>query len=260
MRQLLFNILLLCVLNAVWGQPRIRNGQNAKLGQFPYQAMLLLNNHNLCGGSIIHKRWILTAAHCIKKTPNVDQYKIAIGGVKSNTKDSTKYTVEAIVKHEEFSDSFYDGLYDIALIRLKSDIRFNKYVSPIKLPTNNSNQYENDLAVLSGWGLTRNTPDRQYVPKVLQYVFMRIVEKRYCEMSYNYGIRESHICTSIDGGKSACSGDSGGPLVVGDTQVGIVAFADDYCARSRPVVYSRVSFYISWIKRQMTVYKDSLPY
>ena len=45
---------------------RIVNGQSAYLGQFPYQAYLLLNSEKesfTCGGSIISNSWILTAAH-----------------------------------------------------------------------------------------------------------------------------------------------------------------------------------------------------
>lgn len=46
---------------------RITGGQAATLGQFPYQALLLLKdasgNSYVCGGSIISHNWILTAAH-----------------------------------------------------------------------------------------------------------------------------------------------------------------------------------------------------
>ena len=46
---------------------RITGGQPATLGQFPYQALLLLKdssgNYYVCGGSIILHNWILTAAH-----------------------------------------------------------------------------------------------------------------------------------------------------------------------------------------------------
>lgn len=46
---------------------RITGGQAATLGQFPYQALLMLRDSSgyyyVCGGSIISHNWILTAAH-----------------------------------------------------------------------------------------------------------------------------------------------------------------------------------------------------
>ena len=46
---------------------RITGGQLATLGQFPYQAGLMLyvqGGAAWCGGSIISDRYVVTAAHC----------------------------------------------------------------------------------------------------------------------------------------------------------------------------------------------------
>lgn len=52
------------------GTPTILNnilsGKIAKNGEFPYMALISDNGQNKCGGSLINKRYILTAAHCVQ--------------------------------------------------------------------------------------------------------------------------------------------------------------------------------------------------
>jgi len=62
-------------LKSKWIDEKIVGGQEAKIGQFPWQVMLKIIKENpsqptLCGGSIINKNWILTAAHCVTDERN----------------------------------------------------------------------------------------------------------------------------------------------------------------------------------------------
>jgi secreted trypsin-like serine protease len=43
---------------------QIVNGEDAVLGQFPWQAYILIDSMYICGGSLILEDWVLTAAHC----------------------------------------------------------------------------------------------------------------------------------------------------------------------------------------------------
>ena len=49
-------------------------------------------------------------------------------------------------------------------------------------------------------------------------------------------------------------GDSGGPLVADGKQIGIVSFGEP-CAVGTPDVFTRVSSYTKWIKKQMDKYQ-----
>jgi secreted trypsin-like serine protease len=55
----------------VEGSP-IVGGDLAKAKKFPFQVQLIMKvkggkDENLCGGSLISNRWILTAGHCVDK-------------------------------------------------------------------------------------------------------------------------------------------------------------------------------------------------
>lgn len=50
---------------------RIVSGRTAAANQFPYQAYIMIrftnNGVDSCGGSLIHERFVLSAAHCFDK-------------------------------------------------------------------------------------------------------------------------------------------------------------------------------------------------
>lgn len=44
---------------------RVIAGTTAKKGAWPWQVLLKYNNRGFCGGSLISKEWVVTAAHCV---------------------------------------------------------------------------------------------------------------------------------------------------------------------------------------------------
>lgn len=131
--------------------PRIVGGEPAEKGQFPYQVSLRRRGSHYCGGSIINKRFVLTAGHCISDIVNFpSSMKVAVG-LLNRFENTIEYDLEKITIHPSYSISLFRG--DIALLRTVKEIAFTDVVQPIALPTQNTGA--DVTSITSGWGQTR---------------------------------------------------------------------------------------------------------
>lgn len=232
-------LLVVCLAATAYAVPtgRIVGGSDAPEGKYPYQVSLRQYNNLFCGGSILNKRYILTAAHCVSgKTP---QLVSVHAGTVLLSEIGDAYKAEKFIVHESY-DSFF-LVNDVALIRVSEDIKFTDFVQPIPLATNN-NVKAGDAAVLTGWG---RLGAYKRIPNHLQQIDLRLESPEACNAAH-WRVGPSHICTFTKVGEGACKGDSGGPLVVNGYQVGIVSFGQP-CALGYPDVYTRVYSFVDWI-------------
>lgn len=93
---------------------RIVGGNLASIAQVPWQVSLSYFKDHRCGGSIISRRWILTAAHCLAYgAPGA--FDVVAGS--ENWNASRRFAVEALLIHERYGN--YD--YDVGLVKLKGE-------------------------------------------------------------------------------------------------------------------------------------------
>lgn len=142
---------------------RIFGGQEAAIGQFPYQISLQLRKQGSafarhCGGAIITNQFILTAAHCYDRDdfPELSRYRVVAGAHKLDGSDGQIYNLKQLIVHEHYyifiGPNNATIKNDIALIQTTTVIRFNRLVGPIPLHTKFLSG--GVPAVVSGWGQT----------------------------------------------------------------------------------------------------------
>ncbi|XP_020298514.1 chymotrypsin-2-like [Pseudomyrmex gracilis] len=238
-------LLIACLAITAYGFPNshIVGGSDAPDGRYPHQVSLRRskNNNHFCGGAIISKRYVITAAHCLQRLTDPSEIHVAVG---SNYLDTPRaiYQVKKYIKHPNYNSLL--NIDDIGLIRVAKSIKFNDDTSTIALPTVDNN-YDNYSLKVTGWGRLWTDGPR---PNRLQQVTVKGYSQKKCNKFYKNNIIESHICTFTREGKGMCNGDSGGPLVADDVLVGIVSYGTSPCGSGFPDVFTRVFHYRAWIK------------
>ncbi|XP_070064479.1 uncharacterized protein teq isoform X2 [Drosophila virilis] len=238
-------------------EQRVVQGSVARRGRHPWQATIRTRGRggissHWCGAVVISKRHLLTAAHCLYGHPK-GAYFVRVGDHYANIAEHSE--VDAFIEnwytHEQFRQPTHMN-NDIAVVVLKTPLKFSDYVQPICLPERGAPLVENRTCTISGWGSIKSgmsTPSQE-----LRAAQLPILPDATCKQMNVYGdaITEGMFCAgSMDESVDACEGDSGGPLVCsdedGETLYGIISWGQHCGYQNRPGVYVRVCHYIDWI-------------
>lgn len=189
--------------------PLISHGEKTYPGQYPWHvAIYQLEGPGIrkyiCGGSIINTNAILTAAHCVD-TPNgitsAEALRVEAGlyDLTISSSNSQAARVFQVIVHNEFTRDYFEN--DIAMIRLKTYLRYTKYVQPICIPDGDEQLFMDELGILPGWG--RNEHEEQ--AEELKDASMPIIDRTECRKSnrdfFHIFLGDTNFCAGLGNGK-----------------------------------------------------------
>ncbi|XP_016999111.2 venom protease [Drosophila takahashii] len=247
--------------------PLIIGGAPALPKEFPHAARLGHRDDDngevewFCGGTLISNRHVLTAAHCFFSSQGSVNI-VRLGDLEFDTSnddaDPEDFTVKDFTLHPGYS---YPVIYnDIAVVRLSRPVTFNEYKHPACLPFADGRSVSAFIAI--GWGQLEIVPrtENKKLQKVKLYNYntrCTITADENEQLPYGYNAT-TQLCIGSNEHKDTCNGDSGGPVliyhkdfpcmyhVMGITSVGVACDTPDL-----PAMYTRVQFYLDWIKQQL---------
>ena len=230
--------------------------------------MFYRNAGSLCTGAIISKNVILTAAHCAKQDPWWWPTKLVKPSIvfvtfgHSDLGNAKNMSVKSILTHPNFQ--FPKN--DVALLKLSNNLEFNDAVQPIFLPSSNATKYDLlfEELIFAGYGSEEINITAKKV-NIMKKLEVDLTMSTCNNHLYQVG-DEKYDSLLFSSTRGLWFGDSGGPLMkfnynFTNFEVVGVAMASARCLSRHngykmDDIYTRVSFYVPWIQKNLENFDD----
>ncbi|XP_075987280.1 trypsin-like [Anticarsia gemmatalis] len=233
---------------------RIVGGVDTTIQKYPFAVQIQYHMQLWCGGTLVTKRHVLSAAHCFVsqkdgKVASPDSFSVRVGTATLGTRGTVQY-VSMILTHGAYNRQTQNN--DVAVLMLSLYVTLSPEVQVAYVPIPGEIVPDKRPVVAVGWGNTNYTETHSNQHSaILKEVTLATVSRKLCARQYHMQSSDMRnmICAGRIwvGGADTCQGDSGGPLVYQNVVVGITSWGQRCGDPRHPGVYTKVAAYTSWI-------------
>ncbi len=234
--------------------PQIINGTPVPPGQDRFVVALLdmsrgptQFDQQFCGGSVIGRQYILTAAHCMEDPNLLGHLSVLVDQVELDSGAGVVIDVKSAQIDPNFDASSIQN--DAAVLTLAQKIpRQRSQRIAVDGAGDGALTQAGDSATVAGWGNTNPDQGPPDYPTHLMQADVQMVADTDCATAYHGNFHQvSMVCAAGNSpSRDSCQGDSGGPLFADansahPVQIGIVSWGNGCAQAEFPGVYTRLS-------------------
>ncbi|XP_074664556.1 granzyme M-like [Strix aluco] len=232
-----------------WLRPLVIGGHEAKPHSRPYVVSVRFGGVHACGGALLHRRWVLTAAHCLQGTGATGTVVVGLHNLRERGAATQTFPIREACPHPGYDRRTLEN--DLLLLQLQGTVTLSRTRRLIGLL--GREPVAGVTCSLAGWG----SRGHGGLSPTLQELEVTVLDTRMCNNSrfWNGDITPAMICfQGHRKGSAPSKGDSGGPLVCGKRPAvaGVLSFSSpDPTDPFKPPVATSAVKHKKWIQKTL---------